>query len=148
MASKTESKKVGHDEYASHTHAIRLANLEQEISTGRYDALLNYFGGQAGAMRIGQYPPEVRFYLGESYRIRDAQGDLQLAEDQYKQVLLNNPAHFGALRSLGLIYLRTGRNLEAEQYLRMSLAHTDNAHDRGFTQQMLKQINRAPLQAK
>jgi predicted Zn-dependent protease len=148
MASKTESRKVNHDDYANHANAIRILNLEQEIATGRYDALLNYFGGELGASRIQQYPAEVRFYLGEAYRIRDAQGDSDLAESQYKQVLANNSGHWGALRSLGLIYSRTGRYADAEHYLRTSLTHTNSEHERGFTQQMLKQLASASSQAK
>ncbi len=72
------------EEYLERAGTVRLENLEAELALHRPASVLVAldFGKRADG-----YPPQVHFYLGEAYRLRGKEGDVQLAEQSYRRCL-------------------------------------------------------------
>ncbi len=134
----------GDARFAQYLNPVKLSSIQREITAGRYESLLTYFSDDLGQERLKLFPEKVRFYLGEAYRIRAADGDLNKAVEQYRHVLAAQPAHFGALRSLGLVLAWQGNTTEAVQLLKQSLSVCGSDTDRGFTEQIIQSLQATP----
>ena len=89
------------------------------------------------------FPVQVRFYLGEAYRIRSAEGDLDKAIEQYRLVLASDVRHAAAWRSLGLSYFHQQNLKAALEALQNSLSPSASDADSAYTKQLLHLVNAA-----
>lgn len=71
-------------EYLRLAGPVRLEDLEAQLALHRPASVLVAldFGKRAEG-----YPPQVHYYLGEAYRLRGKEGDVQLAEQSYRRCL-------------------------------------------------------------
>ena len=143
LAAGVTGQRLGETEFNHHVNPIRMVSIEKEISAGRYDALLNYFAGEQGQQRLALFPVQVRFYLGEAYRIRSAEGDLDKAIEQYRLVLASDVRHAAAWRSLGLSYFHQQNLKAALEALQNSLSPSASDADSAYTKQLLHLVNAA-----
>ena len=117
--------------------AIKVESIQREISLGRYDALLNFFAGTKGQERLKHATPTIRFYLGEAYRIRANEHDLELALEQYNMVLDAIPNHFAAQRSKGIVLAWQGNRDDAITWIQRSIDNCDIEWEQSFSKQLL-----------
>lgn len=78
------------------------------------------------------------YHLGEIYRQRNAQGDVEKAEQEFRQAERYDSSYAEPHRSLGLIYKKQGRYREAKAEWERYLALAPAAQDKGYIEQDLR----------
>jgi len=119
----------------------RAAWLEEEFNRGDF--------GQSVAMvtQLLKAEPgsgELRYYLGEAYRRRNAKGDLESATEAYKQAIAQTSVPSVAYRGLGLVSLKSGQNEAARAAFEQYLSREPQAQDREMVQFYLTGIKGTP----
>ena len=123
------------DEYAPKFAALRVVNLENELSMGRYKQVLVVLND---AEQFKNYPPHAYYYLGEAYRQRGERGDDELLEQAYLNAIKAAPEFAPTYRALGVYFLKKGVYEEAEKQLEKYLTLTQNPADRKYAETYLE----------
>lgn len=139
LAAGTTGGVIGEVSFVATVSNLRMDDIGEELRSGRYAQLIAFLARQRD---LPDQHVNVRYYLGESYRLRNAEGDPIRAESEYRQVLSLAPAHFGASRGLGVICLRQGRLAEAKAHFMMAASAAPNPDERGFVEQYLAAVSR------
>lgn len=84
--------------------------------------------------------PELQYFLGELYRIRNGEGDSDRAIESYTLSLGQNGAPAEAYRSLGLVHWREGRTEEARSAFEAYLRAVPEASDHAMVKSYLEQL--------
>lgn len=120
---------VGHEPYVMAIRAVRLFALQEDLDAYRYKQLILVLSDPE---RRREYPPEASFYLGEAYRLRNQDGDLERAEREYTLSVELAPTFAPAYRALGLLhYRRQAKSLAAplfKRYLELAPAAADREY--------------------
>jgi predicted Zn-dependent protease len=138
---QAEATTVAADSYRVAVASHRAAWLEEEFNRGEF--------GQSVAM-ISQLliaepgSAELRYYLGEAYRRRNAKGDLENATKAYQDALAQSSALSVAYRGLGLVSLKAGQNDAARAAFEQYLSREPQAQDRDMVQFYLTGIKGTP----
>lgn len=118
-------------EYREHVDPHLQMLLEDELNLhqfGRTQYLLQ------NLLNDGIYPGIVRYYLGELYRQRNAEGDMQLAVENYTRAIDSNDCPAETHRSLGLVYYKSGNRKSAALEFQKYLEKKPEASDREMIQ--------------
>ena len=86
------------------------------------------------------YPPEIRFFLGEAYRLRGEEGDAGRAFEAHLLTRQNAPDYAPTHRALGLHYMKNGENQSALQHFERYLELLPTAADRAYVEQYLQTL--------
>lgn len=120
---------LGHEAYVMAIRAVRLFALQEDLDTYRHKQLILVLSDPE---RRREYPPEASFYLGEAYRLRNQDGDLERAEREYTLSVELAPTFAPAYRALGLLhYRRQAKSLAAplfKRYLELAPAAADREY--------------------
>lgn len=81
---------------------------------------------------------ELRYFLGEAYRLRAAEGDRQLALDAYQAAAKQSNAPAEVYRSMGMLYQQSGERDAAQKAFQRYLAAKPSAADAEMIQMYLK----------
>lgn len=127
----------GEEAYQAATAELRLLSLEEDLSRGHFRSLLLALEGEE---RRRFYPPAADYYLGEAYRLRGGEGDMERAEQAWQKAAAAAPGFAPTWRALGLLHLKKREPQQAEGCLRRYLELTPDAKDRGYIRQYLDQI--------
>jgi tetratricopeptide (TPR) repeat protein len=119
--------------------ALRVVNLDAELSMGRYKQVLVVLGNEANRQ---QYPAHVDYYIGEAYRRRGDKGDEQLAEQHYLKAIEAAPQFAPSYHALGVHYFKQQKNEEAEKSFEKYLSLTHNPADRRYAEAYLEQMRK------
>jgi predicted Zn-dependent protease len=125
------------DAFRAAMRPFRARWLEGELARGEYDESLVLIG------RLVALEPnsgELRYFLGEAYRRRGGEGDLERAREAYQQAVAMPSAMPAAYRGLGLIDLKLGDKPGAKQAFTTYLAQAPNADDRAMIQFYLQSL--------
>lgn len=131
--------RVEREAYLTQTQGLRLACLEADLSMDRYKSLILVLESDDTARRFDA--PHRYYYLGEAYRRRNEEGDLQRAEAAYQQGLQQEPGFAGTYRGLGILYLKMAQPEKARPLLEKYLALAPDAKDRSYVEHYLEQLN-------
>lgn len=130
---------VFRDEYVRRMGALRIANLEAELSMGRAKSVLLVLGDP---VRFADYPLFAHYHLGEAYRLRDEEGDAARAEESYKRAIGAAPGFAPSYRALGVLYFKRGASEDAEKNLAKYLELAPVAADRKYIELYLENIRK------
>ena len=132
---------LGTDSYRAAVASHRTAWLEEEFNRGDFgqsitmiNQLINAEPGSA----------ELRFFLGEAYRRRNAKGDIENATKAYQDALAQGSAPAATYRGLGLVSLKGGQYEAARNALEQYLMLAPQAGDRDMVQFYLTGIKGTP----
>jgi len=125
------------DRLASAVQAYRGAWLDQELNRG------HLFQSIYLIQRLLKSEPksgELQFYLGEAYRRRNGQGDLQNAVTAYRASISDGGTPVSAYRGLGIAALKTGDHDAAREAFKDYLSLAPAANDKAMVQSYLARI--------
>ena len=126
---------TGYESFLSATRSLRLYTLQEDLDAYRYKQLILVL---ADAQRRREYPPEASFYLGEAYRLRAEDGDLEKAEREYTLSIELSSKFAPAFRALGLLRYKRAQKSLAAPLFRRYLDLAPDAPDRDYIEAYMK----------
>lgn len=128
----------GEAAYQEHVGYLRPLVLQAKIASGKYDAVIAALGND----RIVElYGPKAMFYLGEAYRLRNADGDRDKALACYRTAKRKVVGFAPLFKSLGILYLKTGAYDEAVASFESYLQLNPHGSEREFVRQYIQKAN-------
>jgi len=122
-------------DYTNTIMQVRVDNLELMLSMGRAKSALIMLSDPE---RRAELPPQADYYLGEAYRLRGQEGDVQLAEQAYTRAIEAAPEFAPSYRGLGVLRLKANHYADAQKYLDRYLELAPDAPDRKYVESYLK----------
>jgi beta-barrel assembly-enhancing protease len=117
------------ERYRTRLKKFRTTLFEDEVRLRQYGQSLKLFEMLG---RDGQPDPELAYFTGEVYRQRNADGDAAKARDQYERALATADAPPETYRGLGLVHMRAGDQVRADEAFRQYLKLKPDADDRAI----------------
>ena len=127
----------GEEAYQAHIGALRERLLADYLELGQYQSVLLILTEKDAFTR---YPPSAWYYLGEAYRLRDEEGDADLAATAYQTAVARVPAFPPPYRALGLHSMKTGQTAQAVSYFNRYLELAPEAPDRAYIEMYRSQM--------
>ncbi len=115
--------------YRAQLKKFRTTLFEDEVRLRQYGQSLKLFEMLG---RDGQPDAELAYFTGEVYRQRNADGDDAKAREQYERAIAMADAPPEAYRGLGLIHMRGGDQVRADEAFRQYLKLKPDAEDRAI----------------
>jgi len=141
METQTHANNLGSDAYRAAIIPHRGEWLEEELNRGEYAESLTLI------QRLIKSDPDaaqLHYYLGETYRRRNAKGDLESAMSAYSKAIAGADAPIGAYRGLGLASLKSGKKDVARQAFQEYLTRAPDASDKEIVQYYLANAGGQP----
>jgi predicted Zn-dependent protease len=123
------------DAYQERIGQLRVRNLENELSAGRFRQLIVVL---TDPEQLRLYPPFAPYYLGEAYRMRSDKGDAELAERAWREALAAAPGFAPTYRALGMHYLKQEDYAQAADFLERFLALAKSPAERAYAESYLQ----------
>jgi predicted Zn-dependent protease len=117
------------ERYRAQLRKFRTTLLEDELRLRQYGQTLKLFEMLA---REGVQDAELAYFTGEVYRLRNADGDASKALEQYERALAMADAPPEAYRGRGLVHMRAGDQVRADESFRHYLKLKPDADDRAI----------------
>ena len=103
--------------------------MEDQLDTNRYGRTKEILERHAA---IGVEPSLVRYFYGEMFRQRGAEGDRELAKSAYLHSIEGGKAPPDAYSNLGYLYLKDGDMVRAREFFKEYLEMNPDASDRAM----------------
>jgi predicted Zn-dependent protease len=133
----SQNGRVNKELYQEKVNPIREHVLHEKIKLGRYSAVIAVLTHD----RLKTvYPEHSSFYLGEAYRLRAEQGDLEKALAAYQAAESKQPDFPPVHRALGIAYFKGKENIKAKHHFERYLQLAPQAEDKGFILHYIKTI--------
>ncbi len=113
-------------------------NAKLDLSAGRFNIAKN------GVEKyLGLNPNDAKAYclLGEVFRQKGEEGDMEKAKEYYQKAISNDAVYPESYRGMGLIFFKQGEKIKARYYLEQYLSLSEDASDRGYIEEYIKQCN-------
>ena len=137
MEVQTHAVDLGAETFHAATAPLSTAWLEQELNRGQFSESITLL------QRMIQNEPsmtQLKFYLGEAYRRRNAKDDNTNALNAYSAAIAGADAPSAAHRGLGLAALKSGQKAMARDAFKQYLALAPDAPDRATVEYYLQTI--------
>ncbi len=129
--------------FLERTYIVRRDLLQRYLELHQYRTLILLLDGDE--FKNKRYPEYWPFYLGEAFRQRDEEGDLELAESNYRRAIDRAPDFAPSYRQLGLLLMKADRNGEAlenfDYYLTIASGAVDTAYVSGYVRTLKLRSN-------
>jgi len=129
--------RVNVDGFLQRTKGLREVTLVRYLDMNNHKILLLILENPVVRQRYSTHP---EFFLGEAYRLRNAEGDDRLAVQAFTQSIDADPSYAQAYRALGLLMMKQGHKQEAIQNLSTYLSLSPDAKDRKYVETYLWQL--------
>jgi predicted Zn-dependent protease len=126
--------------YLSHVKDLQFVLLKDYLEMGQYQSVLLILEHEGAFAR---YPPAARFYLGEAYRLRGREGDIERSGAAYETAVKQAPAFAPTYRALGMHHMKANRAEPADYYFSRYLELDPDAADRGYIEQYLANLRKS-----
>lgn len=136
LAKSAGSGEVRREAYVMALLDVRLHALQEDLDAYRYRQLILVLSDPG---RRREYPPEASYFLGEAYRLRNQEGDAELAEREYTLSIELAPGFAPAYRALGMLHYKRGERHLAAPLFKHYLELAPDAADREYVELYLKQ---------
>lgn len=127
----------GRERFLQAMTALRLDALAALAEQRQHVAILVLLEDE---QMLASYPPSARYFLGEAYRLRNAEGDLERAGEEITRAAREAPDFAPAWRGLGLHLMRHGDGIAAADALETYLALAPNATDAAFIESYIANL--------
>ncbi|MGB5260024.1 MAG: M48 family metalloprotease [Gammaproteobacteria bacterium] len=128
---------LGAEPYRAHVDKLQLELLADYLELGQYQSVLLILERPDAFYR---YPPSAWYHLGEAYRLRGEEGDVEHALTAYRTAEQQAPGFAPTYRALGLYYMKNGEPAEASNYFSYYLELQPDAADRGYVEHYQKKL--------
>jgi predicted Zn-dependent protease len=141
----TQEKETASDyragkEYLSHVKDLRVILLKDYLEMSQYQSVLLILEREGA---FDAYPPSARFYLGEAYRLRGGDDDIERAAAAYEAAVEEAPEYAPSYRALGMLHMKEDRADLAISFFSKYLELNPGAADRGYVEQYLSNLKRS-----
>ncbi len=123
--------------FLHHTQSLREFTLTRYLEMNNYKVLLLILGNEELRSRYTVHPD---YFLGEAYRLRNAEGDAELAVKAFSDSTASSPDFAPAYRSMGVLLMKQGKNDEASTAFERYLALSPEAQDRAYVSRYLQRL--------
>jgi predicted Zn-dependent protease len=130
----------GEEEFRHVMLPFRSQWLEEELARGQFDESITLV---QRLLRAEPQSSQLKYYLAEAYRRRNAKGDLRLALTEYQEAAADTAAPTSVYRGLGMVALKSGQRDIAAQAFRKYLELAPGADDRAMVQLYLSNAGAA-----
>lgn len=136
LAANAANGEVRREPYVLALREVRLFTLQEDLDAYRYKQLILVLSDPE---RRREYPPEASFFLGEAYRMRNEEGDLDRAMSEYTLSLELAPNFAPSYRALGMLHFKRGEKAAAAPLFKRYLELVPAAPDREYVDAYLKE---------
>lgn len=139
LIAKYDGRKGETDEarFSEVTRGLRERWLQAQISEGKPKSIIHVLSNPA---MLHRYPPYAAYYLGEAYRLRGEEGDLDKAVAAWRQAVEADPDFAPSYCALGVNAMKKHDWAEAHDYLTRYLTLAPDAQDAGYVRDYLETI--------
>lgn len=135
--SGAENGEVEAERFEASIGDLRTLTIESDLGRARFKNVLLILEDPE---RRKRYPPYADYFLGEAYRLRGEEGDLEKARAAYLKSIQAAPDYAPGYRQLGLISLKQQQLSEAKDYFTRYLQKQPAAKDKAFIDGYLQHI--------
>jgi len=128
----------GEEAYKDRVGKLKLELLSDYLEIGQYQSVILILEDKTAFKR---YPSLARFYLGEAYRLRGDEGDIELAVKAYKETIRQEPDFAPPYRVLGIYYMKQDKPAQAKTFFDKYLELSPDAPDRGYIENYRSSLN-------
>lgn len=128
---------TGATRYLANTRQLRGEMLQRYLDLHQDKILILMLEGGVDQSCYPEYWP---FFLGEAYRHRGEEGDLEQAARAYRRAVADAPDYAPTYRALGILHLYQQRNAEALRYFRHYLNMHPRAEDSEYIAQYIETL--------
>ena len=132
-----ENGAVEAERFESSIGDLRALAIESDLGRARFKNVLVIL---EDAERRKRYPAHVDYFLGEAYRLRGEEGDLEKARAAYLKSIQAAPDFAPVYRQLGLLCFKQQQLGEAKDYFTRYLQKLPAAQDKAFIEDYLQHI--------
>lgn len=125
------------DRFLTRTYEARMDALEALAERGEVDALIHILETED---RLHLFPIEARYYLGEGYRKRNEEGDMEKAEALYRELASPGEQYGPAFGRLGFILMQRNENEAALTHFKRYLELTPEAKDKAYIENYIETL--------
>jgi predicted Zn-dependent protease len=116
---------------------LYLDNARLDIRLGRFQAARR---GVEKFLRIKPDDTRAYFLLGESYRQRGQDGDIQKALEYYNRAIILDPNFAAPHKAIGLIHYKKGQRALAKKFFESCLQLSPDSPDKAYIKGYLRQF--------
>lgn len=119
-------------------HRLILDNAHLDLKVGRFKI------AQRGVEKyLTIKPDDARAYylLGEIFRQKGEEGDMERAKGHYQKAISINPSYPDPYKGIGLIHYKQGEKSLAKKSLELYLSLSPQASDRAYIEEYIKHCN-------
>ena len=127
---------VSNQEHIDILNKHYLLLMEDQIDTNRFGRTEEMLKRHSD---MGIEPSLIRFFYGEMFRQRGADGDQQLAMDAYRHSIEGGAAPPEAYKNLGYLHLKRKEIADAQEQFRKYLELSPDASDRAMIEFYLEE---------
>ena len=131
-----DQEKLADQKLLNVLNANYLMLMEDQLDTNRFGRTQDLLERHAA---IGVDPSLVRFFYGEMFRQRGAEGDRELAKAAYRHSIEGGNAPPGTYKNLGYLMLKDGDTAAAKDNFRTYLELNPDASDRAMIEFYLEE---------
>jgi predicted Zn-dependent protease len=139
------------NKYAGHSGGIKNSRLFMEkiekliLDNARLDLKAGRFKtAQRGIERYLTLRPDdpgAYYLLGEVFRQRGEEGDIEKAKEYYEKAITIDPSYPDPLKGIGLIFYKKGEKDNAKRHLELYLSLSPEAQDRAYIEEYIKTLS-------
>lgn len=123
--------------YEKRARKIRMAVLAAQVENGMYKSVILKL--EHDRLPSG-YSAAAYYHLGEAYKLRNDDGDEDLAIQTWLKAAKLAPRYAPTHRELGIYYMKQEQSRKAKRYLQRYLALAPRAQDRGYIKDYLRSL--------
>jgi len=118
-------------------YKVILDNARLDLKAGRFK-----FAQRGVEKYLTIKPDDARAYylLGEIFRQRNKEGDMQKAKEYYKKAISIDPSYAEPHKGIGLIHYKEGEKQLAKKHLELYLSLSPQAADRAYIEEYIKSL--------
>ncbi len=123
--------------FSKKTYRVILDNATLDLKIGRYKK------AQKGIERylfIKHDEAKAYYFLGEIYRQKAAQGDIEKAQEYYQKAISMDPLYPDPYKEIGMIYYKQGEKSIARKFLEKYLTLSPKAIDKVYIEELIKEL--------
>jgi hypothetical protein len=119
----------GTEDYRGYVDMLQIELLADYLELNQYQSVLLILERPDA---FEHYPLSAWYYLGEAYRLRNEEGDVERSVEAYQTARLHAPVFAPTYRALGLYHMKNDEPIQADDYFGQYLELQPDAHDRGY----------------
>ncbi len=138
LAGSASGGALNQEDYTKRTNKVRVDSLEADLSMGRYESVILALSELDNP---DAYPAHIEYYLGEAYRRRGDEEDMQRAAAAFEGAVKAAPKFAPSYRSLGVLAMKEQRWADAMSNFNTYLGLAPQADDRAYVEQYVTMVN-------